>query len=414
MSNVSIDLATGNLLIAGKPVFPIGLSDPPPLGSTAPGGLDAWAEIVSAGVSFGRSYPSWPSFSNTSAMGEELLSQGAILDGAVRHGLQIWMGLGPVANDLTQAPLLDEIVTTFKNHPGLGAWKGPDEPAHAHLAPTGCVAAYRRLRALDPNHPVAIIEAPRGPAPTPGGTNDTRLTAAAVKPYAAACDIHGVDIYPIPAGAHAGHAPVNTDISVVGDMTTIISQATPRKAIWTTLQIAWSGVEPSKGHKLVFPTLGQARFMAYDAIVSGARGLFFFGGHILDTLSGADKAAGWNWTYWDDVQRPLVVELTDADHKAALVAPVAPFTVKTNAPDIALSTRAAGGVVYLIAVRKNATATGPAQVQFTGLPKSITEGTALGHQGASNPPRPFSVETGAFTDLAPFGPHNARVYTFPL
>ena len=414
MSNVSIDSATGNLVIAGKPVFPIGLSDPPPLGSTAPGGLDAWAEIVGAGVSFGRSYPSWPAFSNTSALDEEILSQGAILDAAARHGLQVWLGLGAVANDLTQEPLLERIVNAFKDHPGLGAWKGSDEPAHGQIAAAGCVAAYQRLRALDPNHPVAIIEAPRGPAPAPGGTNDTRLTVAAVKPYAAACDIHGVDIYPIPAGAHAGEAPVNTDISVVGDMTTIIAQATQRKGIWTTLQIAWSGVEPSKGHKLVFPMLAQARFMAYDAIITGARGLFFFGGHITDTLSGADKAAGWNWTYWKNVQRPVVVELTDVDHKAVLVAPIAPFTVKANAPDIALSTREADGFVYLIAVRRNATATGAAQVQFTGLPKSITEGTVLGHQGASNPARPFSVETGAFTDLAAFAPHNSRVYKFPL
>jgi hypothetical protein len=414
MSNVSIDSATGNLLIGGKPVFAIGLSDPPPVGSMTPGGLDAWTEIADAGVNFGRSYPSWPSFSNTSAVDEEILSQGEILDAAVGHGLQVWMGLGAVANDLSQEPLLERIVNAFKDHPGLGAWKGSDEPAHGQVAAAGCVAAYERLRALDPNHPVVIIEAPRGPAPTPGGTNDTRLTAAAVKPYAAACDIHGVDIYPIPAGVHAGKAPVNTDISVVGDMTAIIASATQRKAIWTTLQIAWSGVEPSKGNKLVFPTLVQARFMAYDAIVTGARGLLFFGGHITDTLSGADRTAGWNWTYWKNVQRPLVVELTDADHTAALVAPLAPFVIKANAPDIALSAREAGGFVYLIAVRRSATATGPARVQFTGLPKGITDGTVLGHQGVSNPPRPFSVETGAFTDLAAFAPHNARVYKFPL
>src|ERR1700693_5770970 len=158
MTNVSIDSATGNLLIGGKPVFPIGLSDPPPLGSTAPGGLDAWAEIVGAGVTFGRSYPSWPSFSNTSAVDEEILSQGAILDAAVGHGLQVWMGLGAVANDLTQEPLLERIVNAVKDHPGLGAWKGSYEPAHGQVPAAGCVAAYKRLRALDANHPVVIIQ----------------------------------------------------------------------------------------------------------------------------------------------------------------------------------------------------------------------------------------------------------------
>ena len=66
---------------------------------------------------------------------------------------------------------------------------------------------------------------------------DERLTLAAVRPYAAACDVHGIDIYPIPPGAHAGGPPVNTDISVVGDMTSLIARASTQKAIWTTLQV---------------------------------------------------------------------------------------------------------------------------------------------------------------------------------
>ena len=46
MAASTIDSATGNLLMGGQPVFPLGLSDPPPLGSTAPSGRDAWAEIA--------------------------------------------------------------------------------------------------------------------------------------------------------------------------------------------------------------------------------------------------------------------------------------------------------------------------------------------------------------------------------
>ena len=51
--------------------------------------------------------------------------------------------------------------------------------------------------------------------------------------------------------------------------------------------------------------------MAYDAIISGARGLFFFGGHLTQVMTAADKALGWNWTYWHAVQRPLLAELSD-------------------------------------------------------------------------------------------------------
>jgi hypothetical protein len=399
-----VDPSSGDLLVGGKRVFPIGLSDPPPVGSTAPNsGLPAWQEIASAGVSFVRNYTVW----SAAAFEEQLLPVVQELDAAQGHGLQVWLALAGVDNNLSHQPLLDQIVNAVKGHPGLGVWKGADEPAIARVPAAGCVAVYKHLQALDPDHPVAIIEAPRAPA---AGAGTTPLNAAAVKPYAAACDIHGVDIYPVsvPPGAHAGGPPVNTDISVVGDMTRILVQATGRRSIWTTLQIAWSGVFPP--NRVVFPTLQQARFMAYDAIIAGARGLFFFGGQFTQVMNAADRQRGWNWTYWEHVQRPLLVELNGAAHAAALLAPVAALAVHASAADIALSAREAGGFLYVIAVRKSATATGP--VHFTGLPAQVTHGTVLAHPG--NPARQITVAGGAFTDPSPFAPHNARVYQFPL
>ena len=70
MTASSVDAATGCLLVGGKPVFPIGLSDPPPLGTIAPSGVDAWAAIAQAGVSFVRNYTVW-----TSAGADEQLVQ---------------------------------------------------------------------------------------------------------------------------------------------------------------------------------------------------------------------------------------------------------------------------------------------------------------------------------------------------
>ena len=386
-------------------MFPIGLSDPPPFASTAPAsGLPAWAEIAAAGVTFVRNYTVW----SAAAAEEQLFSVTQELNAAQEHKLEVWLALAGVDNDLEHETLLGRIVDAVKGHPGLGAWKGADEPAHAGVPARGCVAVYKRLRSLDPDHPVVIIEAPRGPRPKPGSP-DTRLTAAAVRPYAAACDIHGVDIYPVsrPPGRHAGGPPVNTDISVVGDMTRILAQATQRKAIWTTLQIAWSGVFPP--HPVVFPTLQQARFMAYDAIVAGARGLFFFGGQFEQVMNAADRARGWNWTYWSQVQRPLLEELTDVDHAPALTAPLAAFALAASARDIAVSCRETADFIYVIAVRTSPTVTG--RVRFQGLPTAITEGTVLAHPGG-NPTRNVAVAHGAFTDPSAYEPHNARVYRF--
>jgi hypothetical protein len=394
------------LLVGGRRVFPLGLSDPPPLGAVAPNGVDGWAEVASAGVTFMRNYTVW----TAAGAAEQVVAAVQELDAASKHGLQVWVALAGIDNDLSQEVLLTRVVNTLKGHPGLGAWKGADEPAHGHVPAAGCVAVYQHLRSIDPDHPVAIIEAPRGPSPTPRSP-DTRLTVAAVAPYAKACDIHGIDIYPVskPPGLHAGGPPVNTDISVVGDVTRLIACATGRRAIWTTLQIAWSGVLPP--NPLVFPTLAQARFMAYDAIVAGARGLFFFGGQIKQAMNQADRKHGWNWTYWKNVQRPLLEELSSPEHLPALSAPDIAHPLKASAPDIALSAREANGFLYLIAVRKNAASA--ATVRFTGFPPNITHGTVLAHPGG-NPARPVAAGGGAFTDPTPFAPHNARVYRFPL
>jgi hypothetical protein len=406
VTRTTVDPATGDLLVAGKRVFPIGLSDPPPVDGTAPGGGPAWAAIAAGGVTFFRHYGVW----TAAGAAEQLIEVGRLLQAASQHGLQLWLALAGVDNDLSKQALLDRIVNTVKGHPGLGAWKGADEPAHGHVPAAGCVAVYRHLKTIDPDHPVVLIEAPRGPSPGPG-TRDTRLTAAQVRPYAPACDVHGIDIYPVskPPGLHAGGPPVNTDISVVGDMTRLIRSASPGKPAWTTLQISWSGAIPP--HPIVFPTFVQARFMAYDAIIAGARGLFFFGGHIKASMNAADRQRGWNWTYWQDVLHPLLQELTDGPHMQALTAPISARTVKASAADVRVSTREAGGFLHVLAARTSARLTGP--VRFTGLPAGIRAGTVLGHPGG-NPPRPVRASAGAFTDPSPFAPHNARVYRFSL
>jgi len=403
---VTLDPATGTLLVDGKAVFPIGLSNPPPVDGVTPGGSPAWMEIAAAGVTHVRNYTVWQS----QGLAEQLLSVARELDAAPAHGLQLWLGLAGADRDLAKRALLDRIVGTFKGHPGLGVWKGVDEPAHGRVPPDGCIAVYEHLRAVDPDHPVAIIEAPRGPAPAPG-EHDTPLTAAAVAPYAAACDIHGVDIYPVsrPPGAHAGRAPVKTDIGVVGDVTRILARATRRKAIWTTLQIAWSGVLPP--HPVVFPTLQQARFMAYDAVLAGARGLFFFGGHLRQVMTPADRDLGWNWTYWTRVQRPLLVELTDDAHTRALTAAPCRHRIRSSHAEIGVGAREAGGMLYVIAARRSSLP--PEEpTRFDGLPAAAAEGIVLGHPG--NAERRVRASAGAFTDPSPFGPHNARVYRFRL
>ena len=404
MTVTRIDPKTSNLVSGGKAIFPLGLSDPPPVDGKTPSGGDAWKEIAGAGINFARHYDPWAA----SSAAEQMINVQHKLDVARAHGMQLWLALAGVDNTLANKALLTQIVNAVKGHPGLGVWKGADEPAHGHIAAKGLVAVLNHVHSLDPNHPLAIIEAPRNPSTEPGG-KDRVLTVAAMRPYAATCDIHGVDIYPVsvPPGKHAGRA--NTDISVVGDVTRILQAAKPAQTIWTTLQIAWSGVLPPR-NEVVFPTLQQARFMAYDAIIAGARGLFFFGGHLRSVMTPQDRVHGFNWTYWRKVQKPLTQELAGPQHVAALLAADAPFTVTASAPDVALSARQTADSIYLIVVRRSPT--GSRRVTFHGLPAGISRGTVLPH-GSSNPSRTITVKAGAFTDASPYGAHNARVYRFP-
>jgi hypothetical protein len=269
------------------------------------------------------------------------------------------------------------------------------------------VRAYRRLHALDGVHPLVITQAPIG-------------TLAQLTPYRPAFDITGADVYPVsyPPGTHTRTG--NRDISVVGDVTRKMVRAAGRKPVWMTLQIAWSGVAPTKERPGIvprFPTLQAERFMAYQAIVAGAAGLVFFGGHLTQVASPGDAELGWNWSFWQEVLRPLVAELTSSAVEPALLAPRAKTQVAASTRDVELVTRSDATFLYVIAVRRKGTTS---VVTFTGLPKKVVRGEVLEEyvQRPLPPPigaggqafRPVEAAGGRFTDW--LAPHDARVYRF--
>ena len=419
MSTVAID-STGCIVIDGQKVFPIGLSEAPlPTGKTRDG-RDAWAEVASAGANFVRSgLRDW----NLPQIDNQIAAERERMDVAAAHGMYCWPRLGN-AGDLppTQAggqpsvneQLLVKIASGLKTHPALGAYKGVDEPAWGGVAPAGLVRARTKLRTIDPDHPIVITQAPLGPV-------------ASLVPYRPAFDITGADIYPVayPPGQHSDLP--NKDISVVGDVTKKMVDAAGGKPVWMTLQIAWSGITPNQqrpGLVPRFPTLQEERFMAYQAIVDGARGLIFFGGQLTQVMRPRDAQLGWNWTFWELVLRPLLVELTSPSVLPALIAPVAQAAVTASAADVELTARRSGNFLYVIAVRRGGSTS---RVTFSGLPhKQSGAQLAVGQvmfeyeQDPLPPPvqpdkqqfRYVQVQNGSFKDW--FGPHDVHVYRFNL
>ena len=180
-----------------------------------------------------------------------------------------------------------KIADGLKTHDALGAYKGVDEPAWGGTPAAGLVRARTKLRTIDADHPVVITQAPLG-------------SVASLVPYRPAFDITGADIYPIayPPGLHSDLP--NKDISVVGDVTRKMVAAAGAKPVWMTLQIAWSGITANQQNPdrvPRFPGLHEERFMAYQVIVDGARGLVFFGGQLTQVMAPLDAPLGWNWRF---------------------------------------------------------------------------------------------------------------------
>jgi hypothetical protein len=164
--------------------------------------------------------------------------------------------------------------------------------------------------------------------------------------------------------------------------------------------------------------------MALQAIVNGARGLVFFGGHLTQVCTPADAKAGWNWTYWDRILRPLIVELSSDDVRPALVAPKANATVKAGIRGVEVATRQEGRTLWVLAARRDGSTS---TVGFTGLPsrhdgQKLTRGEVLTEWVQDPPPPPLgagrqelrsvAVENRGFRDW--FGPLDARIYRFRL
>ena len=381
------------LVLNGRKVFPIGFSPGPPNNSTTPTGRDALQELRDAGGLLFR-------INQTSNWSSQLISyQQAALDWAAQHDMYLWLNLRELsqfpASDTNTPASLRAIVDTFKNHPALGLWKNFDEAWWGGVSVGNLSNGFYVIHQEDTNHPVVQTHAPRG-------------TVADLQPYNVAADVLALDIYPVAIPAPSNPPITNTGLSQLGDWANVLRQiANGQKEYWLIEQIAFSGTTPP-GHTLVFPTFAQSRYMAYEAIANGARGLMFFGGNIAATLNAQDAPFGWNWTFWSNVLKQVVLEIGDHSLLAdALVAPEStlPITFSgTTAPDIEFCVREVPPNLFIIACKRETTTV---TVTFSGLPGTAGIGDVLYES-----PRTVTAQGGQFSDT--FAPNDVHVYRFAL
>lgn len=384
-TKVTID-KNNRLLMNGKLWFPLCISaGPPPIGAKSPDGRDALAVLAEAGID---------SFRVSTPDEQDLYTLlPPYLDWAAKHGMYCF----PNLDDLTvfdpkrpeRPERLRAMIEKFMYHPALAIWKCKDEPAWGGASIPGLKQAYDFIKEIDPDHPVWMTHAPRN-------------TLELLREYSVACDIVALDIYPIsePPGKHS-HLP-NKQFSVVGDYTQWIRKTVyDKKPVWMVLQVCWSGVTPPK-NVLMFPTLHQERFMVYQAIINGARGLLFFGPTV--ALEGKNAELGYNWTFQEEVLNPLLHEIgPKSELHGALVAPDSKVRLKASgADDIEFLAREVGDYLYILACKREGA---KAEIEFSGKPLN-------GEIEVLYENRTVKAQDGSFTDS--FGPNDVHVYKIRL
>lgn len=204
----------------------------------------------------------------------------------------------------------------------------------------GMVAGYHLLKELAPGRPVWMNHAPR---------NQLEQLAA----FGKAADIVGCDIYPVPLHRRVAHSDLkNRALSSVGDYTQRMQASAPGKPVWMVLQgFGWGDIQPNQPEEirreLRRPTANETRFMAFNAIVHGARGILYWG------TSAVEKDSEF-WASLLDVFSEL------RDLREVLAAPDAQLQVTTSFRatfgsvdrDIAVLPKAHGNIPWLLIVNE--------------------------------------------------------------
>ena len=293
----------------------------------------------------------------------------ASYDEAHALGLWGWSALGslPPTNRAEAENRMRRVIETLRDHPALLFWETEDEPTFVWKEPTKLrtpaaqindTAAF--IRKLDATHPLYLNQSP------------TNLIST-LQAYNPAADIVATDIYPvIPRGIREQYALwpdsrqgdfLNETISQVGQYAEKMRVvAGPSRAVFMVLQgFAWEMLRDKDRDPamVLYPTVAQLRFMAWQSVVHGVNGLIWWG------LSYTPPEA----PLWNDL-RTVVGEL--AQVRAALTASPLKLPLKLTYHDTGHSldrgiewlAKPLGRDTVLVAVNADGN---PVEVTFDGL-----------------------------------------------
>src|SRR4051812_22163566 len=153
-----------------------------------------------------------------------------------------------------------EQVRQTRDHPALLFWEFQDEPILNKVSVEGSRKGYELVKKEDPDHPMLAVE-------WPGAANRFEL-------WKGIGDVFATDLYPVPRERGYGRLD-NHDITQMRDYIAALQKAHGDRPVMLVLQ-AWNW-EPLNYGEEGYPTVRESRFMAYQAVIQGAPGLFSCG-----------------------------------------------------------------------------------------------------------------------------------------
>jgi hypothetical protein len=369
--------ASGGFVVGGKPRFLIALSTPPELSTRTPVGLSGPLEVVRTGVNLLRVGPAWTGWTHRE-LGHVLAWERT----AALLGVHTWVRLNTFAatqprwrGDAHLSAIVHAL-TSSRFAAGIGLWQGADEPRSRGIPARSLAFVYCRLTSrgnpracageppLDRHHLLVTILAPHG-------------NRASLAPYSHVTDGLGVDVYPVTV-----KNPGSPDLHQVGVWTRAVAAITPDHSVWTTLQICSKNAVDKRTRAYVLPSAYQERYMVYDAIINGARGVSFFGGNNPHCWTRSDRRYGWNWTFWNRVLDRLIEQIGSRSALGSALDNAASSKIlRTDDPGVEAISRTtstlSGKHLWLIAARSRA---GVERVSISGLPASVKSATVYGER----------------------------------
>jgi hypothetical protein len=214
------------------------------------------------------------------------------LDRVGEAGMMGWVSLN-IAGGPTDA--FRAQVKELRDHPALAVWEGPDEivwtfTAYSYLAeragftreewrgqkPKAVAYAKKHAADLMPKMRAAIdVVRELDPKARPFWINEAANSDVTyVRQYMDSIDITGCDYYPVKSTPY--------DLQTIGRVTERWNKIGRGKPVWMVLQaFSWHTAHATRGRK--YPTFAESRFMAYDAIAHGARGILYWGSQMIDS-----------------------------------------------------------------------------------------------------------------------------------